>query len=200
MRTLFTNYLRLRFAHRIPSSRSTFAGSTCATVITHSYVCDIQLSPTWTYLSSFPRDLPKPLGAHSLPAFRQALRNAFSTLWRPKHQLEHGVTMQGTPIPWGVGPPRQPQDAQALCHAPSTRFFGSCSVLGCVWSYVSSLSCPLMLPPAKLCHRKGPCLPRRHLQQDTDSRGGAYCPCHREKPSEEAKQDMNTLQSPTCCP
>lgn len=30
MRTLFTNYLKLRFAHGIPSSRNTFAGSTCA--------------------------------------------------------------------------------------------------------------------------------------------------------------------------
>lgn len=65
---------------------------------------DIQLSPTWTCLSSLPKDLPKPGGAHSLPALRQTLRNAFSTLWRPKHQVERGGTIQGAPVPWGAAP------------------------------------------------------------------------------------------------
>lgn len=140
--------------------------------------CDTQVSPLHLPHFTAP-DLPKPLGAHSLQ------RNPQKCLFHPlqtKHPGEHGVAVQGSAVLWGA------------------MLFGSCSALRCVWSYISSLPGPLMLLPAKICQRKGPCLPGSHVQQGTDSRAGFWCPCHRKKPSEEAKQDMSTLQSPTCCP
>lgn len=120
MRTLFTNDLKRRFAHRAGGTRLQAARGPRS-------ACDVRFSPTWTCSSSLPRDLPKPLGAHSLPALRQTLRNAFPTLWRPKH----GVTMQGTPIPWGTPQASSGHTGSLPCTKHGV-FWGLCSPRMCL--------------------------------------------------------------------
>lgn len=163
MRTLFTNYSKLRFAHK-NSVQMEHVRRKHVCAMHNMYDTCIHLLFSWPCSSSLPEDLPKPFGAYTLPTLRQTLQ---TRLFSPPEACTSACTWcpHGADAPGNH--PSQPQDAQAPFPRPKHR---SCSELVCPSMCLEH--CPLCSrfpdahPSRAPLERKGPCLPGsppRHL-------------------------------------